>query len=285
MRDVGRLVVAVLFVVTVAAPLAAQGTAPPRQPPLGAAQPAPPPATKLEGFKPAAGSVTTLGYDELGTASYGVSVDARELVDAKGAGARGLVVEVTESQYRKEKSFVDADEIPELLKAVDALLEVKDNPTQFKNFEVQYTTKGDLKLVAFNNSKGKLSYAVQAGRTLSAKSFLDGPDMLKLRELFVAALQKLNATGFKHPLGWWIFRCFSNCRYRIEREPIKALSERDVGFAIATYFSGAFIWAAAGTALVARIRVRIWRTSLCRRPSQESYRRIAPKRNGCRHLA
>ncbi|HWI19538.1 MAG TPA: hypothetical protein VNT81_17410, partial [Vicinamibacterales bacterium] len=30
-----------------------------------------PPATKLEGFKPAAGSVTTLGYDELGRIAPG----------------------------------------------------------------------------------------------------------------------------------------------------------------------------------------------------------------------
>ena len=74
-------------------------------------QPAPPPATKIEGFKPAAGSVFTLGYDDLGSVS-GVSVDVREMRDQKNTPVRGLLVEITEGQYRKERSFVDADEIP-----------------------------------------------------------------------------------------------------------------------------------------------------------------------------
>jgi len=105
---------------------------------------------------------------------------------------RGLVVEVTESQYRKERSFVDADEIPELLKGFDALLEVKANPTSFKNFEVRYTTKGELQLTAFNSSNGPVMYAVQTGRTLKAQRLgLGASDMQKLRGLFEAAAQKL----------------------------------------------------------------------------------------------
>jgi len=46
---------------------------------------------------------------------------------------------------------VDADEVGELLKGFDALLEVKANPTQFKNFEVRYTTRGELQLTAFSS--------------------------------------------------------------------------------------------------------------------------------------
>src|SRR5947207_15907113 len=90
---------------------------------------------------------------------------------------------------------VDADEIPELLKGVDALLEVKANPTQFKMFEVRYATRGDLQLIAFNNPKGTVQYAAQAGRTMKAQKVLEGPDVLKLRGLFDAALQKLNASS------------------------------------------------------------------------------------------
>jgi hypothetical protein len=115
------------------------------------ALPAPPPATKLEGFKPAAGSVLTI---------------------------------------------VDADEMPELLKGFDALLGVKSNPTQFNNFEVRYTTRGELQLTAFNTRRGNVSYAVQAGRTLHAQRIgLSADDMQKLRDLFVAASQKLGALG------------------------------------------------------------------------------------------
>ena len=157
-----------------------------------AAVPPSPPATKIEAFKPAAGSVLTLGYDELGSVG-GVSVDVREMRATKGASVRGLVVEVDENQYRKERSFVDADKIPELLKGFDTLLEVKANPTQFKSFEVRYKTLGELQLTAFNDSRGNILYAVHAGRGLTAHSFgLSAANLQKLRGLFETALQKLN---------------------------------------------------------------------------------------------
>lgn len=165
----------------------AEAQAPTSQPP---SQP-PPPATKIEGFKPAAGSVVTLGYDELGGVR-GISVDARELRDQRGTQVRGLLVEITESQYRTERSFVDADEIPELLKGFDALLEVKANPTEFKNFEVRYTTRGELQLTAFNDSTGKILFAVQTGRITKAQRVgLSAEEMGQLRALFAAASQKL----------------------------------------------------------------------------------------------
>ena len=154
-----------------------------------------PPATKMEAFAPASGSVVTLGYDELGKFG-GVSVDVREMHDTKGARVRGLLVEVTESDYRKERSFVDADEIPELLKGFDALLEVSANPTHFNSFEVRYKTRGDLQLTAFNTRGDQILYAVQTGRTLTAERVgLTAADMQKIRGLFEAASQKLNSLG------------------------------------------------------------------------------------------
>jgi hypothetical protein len=167
-----------------------QGRSQPAQP---AATP-PPPATKMEAFKPTAGSVVTFGYDELGRV-VGVSVDVREIRDSKGASVRGLQVAVTESEYRKEQSFVDADEIPELLKGFDALLEIQVNPTQFKNFEVRYKTRGELELTAFNDSRGAVRYSVKAGRTIGASSFLSADNMRQLRSLFSSASQKLATLG------------------------------------------------------------------------------------------
>ncbi len=161
--------------------------------PAGTAQPALPPATKLEGFDPAAGTVVTVGYDDLGSVK-GVSVDVREVRESRGETVRGLVVQVSESQYRRERSLVDADEIPELLRGIDALLQVKANPTRFKNFEVRYTTRGQLRLTAFNSTidGGALRYAVEAGRSLKAQRFLGEDDMRKLRTMFERAIQKLN---------------------------------------------------------------------------------------------
>lgn len=152
-----------------------------------AAQAPLPPATKLEGFKPAAGSIVTLGYTDLGKVS-GVAVDVREQRDVSGNTVRGLLVDVTESQYRRERSFVDADEIPELIRGLDALLQIRSNPTQFKNFEVRYTTRGELELIAFNNTQGGIQYAVKAGRPLTAQRFLDRDDMQKFRGMVARAL-------------------------------------------------------------------------------------------------
>lgn len=151
-----------------------------------------PPATKLEAFQPALGSVLTIGYDELGRVE-GVSVDVREMHDGQGASVRGLVVRVVENERHAEVSYVDEDEIPQLLDGFDALLDVRANPTEFKNFEVRYATKGELALSAFNTPSGNVLFAVQAGRPLTARrSGLTVSEMLRLRAMFGAAAQKLN---------------------------------------------------------------------------------------------
>ena len=165
--------------------------------PAAVAPAAPAPATKLEAFKPAAGTVMTFGYNNLGTVS-GISVDARELRDTKGGIVRGVAVEVTESEYREERSFVDTDELPELLKGIDALLSIKTNPTTFENFEVRYTTKGELQVTVFNRGGGDFRYVVQAGRTTIARRYLDEDGLRKLRTMFETAMQELSTQPAKH---------------------------------------------------------------------------------------
>jgi hypothetical protein len=76
--------------------------------------PDPPPATKLEAFKPSAGSVTTLAFEDLGSLRL-VSVEAREVRGGAGTVARGLLVRVRQGEYRDERAFIDADELPELI--------------------------------------------------------------------------------------------------------------------------------------------------------------------------
>jgi hypothetical protein len=156
-----------------------------------ASTPTSPPATKMEAFEPAVGSVVTMAYDNFATGIIGISVDAREMRDSKGSNVRGLVVEVRESEYRTERSFVDTDEIPELLKGIDALLAIQSNPTAFKNFEVRYKTKGGLQLTAYNAS-GSIAFAVQAGKTITAQKVgVTQANIMKLRDSFALAAVKL----------------------------------------------------------------------------------------------
>ena len=163
--------------------------------PVTSVPPLLPPATKLEAFQPAIGSVLTVAFDVLGHVE-GISVDVREMRDSRGAIARGLVVRVAESERHEEMSFVDEDELPDLLKGIDALLDVRGNPTSFKNFEVQYATRGELVLTVFNTPGGTVLYAVQAGRPVIARrAGLSTSEMLKLRGMFETGAQKLNAAG------------------------------------------------------------------------------------------
>jgi len=105
-----------------------------------------------------------------------------------------VIVQVTQSEYREERSFVDTDELPELLKGIDALLSVKTNPTTYQNFEVRYTTKGELQVTAFG-SAGRINYAVQAGRITKAQAFVDEDGLRKLRTMFETASQQLAKPG------------------------------------------------------------------------------------------
>jgi hypothetical protein len=153
-----------------------------------------PPATRLEGFAAPPGSVVTIGYDRLGGVQ-GVFVEVREVHDARGGSASGLVVTVSEEEARaRQESFVDADEIPALIKGLDTLLELSRNPTGFDNYEVHYVTRGELLLSALSTRNGGVVYGVQAGRVLKAqRAGLNSGEMLKLRGLFDAAEQKLRS--------------------------------------------------------------------------------------------
>lgn len=167
----------------------------PAQPPAAAAPvfvtPPPPPATLLEAFKPADGSVLTVGYEDLGDVAN-VSVDVREMRDSRGGRARGMVVTVGNRRGPHEQSYVDEDELAELLKGVDALLAIGHNPTPFRNFDVQYATRGELVLTASSSRNRGIVYRVEVGRILKVASGpLTGGEMQQLRTLFEGASQKL----------------------------------------------------------------------------------------------
>ena len=157
--------------------------------PTGAGSAATPP-TRLEAFAPPAGSVVALGFEDLGGLP-GIAVEVREWRDAQKRSARGLIVEVTESEFRKERSFIDADEIGGLLNGIDGLLSVASNPSEFKNFEDRYTTRGNLQLSAFNSASGDIVYGIRVGRFATASKLgLSEMDIRQLRAVIAAAGQK-----------------------------------------------------------------------------------------------
>ncbi len=152
-------------------------------------------ATKLGSFEFSEGSLVTLGREDLGEVG-GVEVDVRQLSDStSGTSVSGLLVIVTGGfeDDGVEGAFVDADELPELVAGLDALLAISANPTPFERFEVSYTTRGALELAVVNDRRDerRLRYAVRAGQITTAAAFLNAAEMGELRGMFVAAQQKL----------------------------------------------------------------------------------------------
>jgi hypothetical protein len=185
-------VILVVMALTAAVPAAAQTPAqtPPPQEPIILGPP-PPPATSLEAFRAGPGVIATIGYDDLGDVSN-VFVDVREMRDTQGARVRGVVVEVAGRQASPERAYIDADELSDLIKAVDTILNVTTNPTQFRSFDMRYSTKGELVVTASSTRNRGVLYGVEVGRVLRVRRTLNGGELHQLRTLFEAAQQKLS---------------------------------------------------------------------------------------------
>jgi hypothetical protein len=160
-----------------------------------------PPATLMEGFRAPVGALVTVGHEVIGEVAE-ISVDARELRDSTGGLVRGVVVEVTAEekapqqsaarQSASQQSYIDVDELPDLLRGIDQLLSVTWNPTQFRNFEMYYATKGDLELTASSSRNRGVVYSVQVGRLSKARrEGLTAGELKEIRTLIEAASQRL----------------------------------------------------------------------------------------------
>jgi len=158
--------------------------------------PPPPPATTLEAFHALPGTILTTAYEELGDVD-GVLVEAREMRDSLGARVRGVVVTIvttgpTSRLTPPDQAFVDPDELPALLRAFEALQAITTNPTgEFKNFDMRYSTKGELVLTASSTRQRGVVYGIEVGRVLRARRTLNGGEFNQLRTLVEAAQQKL----------------------------------------------------------------------------------------------
>src|SRR5262245_2424136 len=172
-----------------------------QQPPAAASQepiilgPPPPPATALEAFQARPGEILSTAYEDLGEVS-GVFVEAREMRET-GAGrrVRGIVVTIGNGRQggAPDVAFIDRDEIGALLKGFDALLAITTNPSgEWRNFDMRYSTRGELVLTASSTRQRGVVYGVEVGRVLRVRRRLDGGEFHQLKILVEAAQQKLN---------------------------------------------------------------------------------------------
>jgi hypothetical protein len=75
---------------------------------------------------------------------------------------------------------------------MDRMINVTENPTQFRNFEMHYATKGELELVASSSRNRGVVFSVEVGRLAKLRrEHLTGGELQQLRTLIEAASQKL----------------------------------------------------------------------------------------------
>ena len=149
-------------------------------------------ATRLEAFSARVGTVTVRGSTDVGSINAGsmghVTVAALEIRDAANPKAReyGVTFHV-ESRDRDHTSFVDADEIDSLLRGVDYLSRANKSVTALADFEVRYSTRGDLRLTVFSDAQGKVSAVIDSGTIGRASAFVSVAQLGELMGLLTKA--------------------------------------------------------------------------------------------------
>jgi hypothetical protein len=110
--------------------------------------------TDLGIFEAQTGVVIVKGYKQVGSISVGpldILVDCKESAYAgTGQKADGVVVEIGAEQVGRERAYVDYDEIDSLLNGMDYINKINYDVTPLPGFEVTYTTKSGLRLIAYS---------------------------------------------------------------------------------------------------------------------------------------
>ena len=125
-------------------------------PPPVLTSPYPPPVTQLEAFQPLPGAVYTLAHERMGPGALGVIVEVQEIRDSAGKVVRGVMVDSAGTP-----SYLDPDEVASLVSACDMLLDINSNPSQLRNYEAHYTTRGSLELTASISANNNVQYRVK----------------------------------------------------------------------------------------------------------------------------
>lgn len=162
------------------------------------------PKTKLEAFQQQTGSVLIKGYTEIGSvvaiepSPASTTVRAMEFISATtNKKLTGIVIEITTMSLRgmnvtgSDRSFIDYDEIENLLKGIDYISKAAKGVTKHDNFEVKYSTRGDFSATTFNTGNGEIKSSIDVGRL---SSHLPMDKFSEFRSFIVKAKEKIDST-------------------------------------------------------------------------------------------
>jgi hypothetical protein len=152
------------------------------------------PTTKLEALMARQGALLLQGSSRIGgvRAAPGtfITVGSRELTDVQtGERALGVAIEVRASGGRDPDrvSYVDYDELPGLLLALDYMARVQRTETALDRFEARYLTKGGLLVSVFDVGTGMRATVASGVLASTAGTELEFGEFQRLRQLLQVA--------------------------------------------------------------------------------------------------
>lgn len=157
------------------------------------------PRTELEALAAKVNVVVVKGSTRIGEIKGGrggsIVVEAREATEvSSGTRAAGLSIEVgppSDTQIR-HVIYLDDDEVPMLLNAIDYLAKITPSCTSLDNYQASYRTRGglELSLASIRIGEGVRLSAIDTANTIYSV-FLRPQDLSQLKDFVVAAMEKL----------------------------------------------------------------------------------------------
>ena len=156
------------------------------------------PRTKLEEIESRYERVITKGFTQYATLNVRaveVRLDAVEMKDtANSTRALGFIIALRESgdKPRENRSFIDYEEIDQLIKGMEAVSKVNETMTKLAGFEARYRTLGDLEINVFRQTRSGTAASLLSGICDRVTGFLTLDDLDKLRGHLIEAKARLD---------------------------------------------------------------------------------------------
>jgi hypothetical protein len=156
------------------------------------------PKTKLEQMFSGSGQVILKSFKEIDDVEAAfdakVTVTAVKLTNASsGTTSSGVRIDVEEGERHSHSSYIDADELPGLLKGIDYITGVDAEKLAFPDYEAHYQTKGDLDVVVFSSASGARA-VIASGDIGRAQAFVSLDNLARFRKLVAEAQAALAAS-------------------------------------------------------------------------------------------
>lgn len=156
------------------------------------------PRTRLEAIESRYERVITKGFSHFATITSRateIRLDAIEMKDTNDSTrAIGLVFALRklDDSPRENRSFVDYQEIDQLLKGMESVARVNETITKLAGFEARYRTLGDLEINVFRQTRTGTAATLTSGICDRVTALLTLDDLEKLRGHVIEAKARLD---------------------------------------------------------------------------------------------